>query len=617
MVLKRTHRLRVRLLLFFAASLSVPIFLIGLVTVLTARRSLLESTMREQREVARRIGDRVSTHVETVRNSLSHVAARDRFLRGNAEARWASLQQLMDDYPSLLECAVVNPEGRESLKAVRRGRRVLRSLSLVNRAGRDEFRIAQGGFSYAGPVFFTKTVRSPQMFLSVPLRGQQEALLARLSLDSVWDLVSEVRVGRTGMAFMVDGKGNLLAHPDPERVLAHENVANRPGVLAVLRERFGESPIEADNLPIYPDENGRPSLLVHYRLVPLGWDVIVQVPVKEALAPVRSMQRRVLAVAVVLGGGLLFLGLILVRRSLDPLRKLQEGAQSLGRGDLKHRLALETQDEIQIVAEEFNKMAASLERLEQTKRDLTHMIVHDLKSPLAGVLGAIDYVTSGLLGPISEEQARILKVGAKSGHDLLRLIQNLLDIAKMEEGRLPLQQEAVEVKALAEACSESLDPGFRRGNRFVRVDAPKGLFVSADRDLLERVLTNLLSNALRHSPEGGEVLVGAAASGSDGGTALVWVKDRGQGIPREYLQSIFEKFSQVGPRQGRVGTGLGLTFCKLAVEAHGGRIWAESEAGQGSTFFLHLAAAPRPPAPPAARQPAEPAAPGQQLVLNV
>jgi signal transduction histidine kinase len=176
----------------------------------------------------------------------------------------------------------------------------------------------------------------------------------------------------------------------------------------------------------------------------------------------------------------------------------------------------------------------------------------------------------------------------------------------MEEGRLELRREPVSLLELAGQCVDDLEAAILKENKVISVEVDKDLPKAwADRDLIHRVLANLLTNALKHTPVGTEISihVGVAAER----TRLVMsVKDNGDGIPPEFREKIFEKFSQAeGKKQNyRVGSGLGLTFCKMVVEAHGGDIWVDSVPGRGSEFFFSFLVAPRPASAPAADRPA-------------
>ncbi|MGQ0644800.1 MAG: ATP-binding protein [Elusimicrobiota bacterium] len=600
-LLKARAGLRARLLGFFAAALLLPVLITGWAVMRTARRSLVESILREQRELSRRVGDRVSVHVGHVRKTLLNAASQESFASATPAQQFPVLRQILANNPELMECAVLAPNGRETVKAARKGSAIVRANSLVHRGGRKEHAVPRRGRSYVGNIFFTERERIPQMFVSVPLNGRGSALLARLSLHGMWDLVSEVAVGKTGYAYVVDGQGALLAHPQRERVLAHENAAGRSVVKEFLsgqEETLGSG----GRYHTHEGDDGEKTLAVHHRIEDLGWGVVVQTPLKEALAPVAAMGRRAAAAAAAFGVLFALAGLSLVRRILEPLNELQEGAQRIGRGDLALRLDIRTGDELQRLAEEFNAMADSLSALEQSKRDLTHMIVHDLKSPLTGLLGSMDYLSTGAAGPLTPDQKKMLSLGTKSGKDLLRMIQTLLDAAKMEEGKLELHRERFSLLELAAECVDDLEANIRREGKVVSVEVPKDLpKVWADRDLIYRTLGNLLSNALKHTSQGAEISIRAALA-DEGDAVVLSVRDSGEGIPPEFLDKIFDKFGQAEAknRRHRVGVGLGLTFCKLAVEAHNGRIWVESRRGKGAEFFIRLPLAGDPEAPAAA-----------------
>jgi signal transduction histidine kinase len=175
----------------------------------------------------------------------------------------------------------------------------------------------------------------------------------------------------------------------------------------------------------------------------------------------------------------------------------------------------------------------------------------------------------------------------------------------MEEGKLELHPETFSLLDLAGQCVDDLEANINREGKVVSVEVPKDLpKVYADRDLLHRVLSNLVANALKHTSKGAEIAI-RAEPGADGRSMILSVRDTGEGIPVEYLEKIFEKFGQAELRRQsfRVGSGLGLTFCKLAVESHGGKIWVKSDVGKGSEFFVEI---PGPPADGSGQAPAFP-----------
>lgn len=225
-----------------------------------------------------------------------------------------------------------------------------------------------------------------------------------------------------------------------------------------------------------------------------------------------------------------------------------------------------------------------LRRLEKLRDDLTHMVVHDLRQPLTVICGFLDILEFHETQNLSASTQTLVTVARRSAEDLLNMIGSILDVSKMGAGEMKLQREPCDLEALIRALLATTQP--LPGNRTVTLDAPESsLTVTADVGLIRRVLQNLLSNALKNTPANGDVRIVVTPFP---GEVRVAVIDTGPGIAPEYHQRIFERFGQVEDRKNRPGTGLGLTFCKLAVEAHGGRIAVESEVGKGSTFWLAL-----------------------------
>ncbi len=249
--------------------------------------------------------------------------------------------------------------------------------------------------------------------------------------------------------------------------------------------------------------------------------------------------------------------------------------------------------------------------LAQLRDDYTGMLIHDLRAPLTSIMNGIMMVKRGLSGPITDQQQELLAIAHQGSQTMLEMINTLLDISRLEQGRPTLNPEPLSPYALVDETLDRLRPSAQGQNVRLEQQLAVGLPpLEADREKLIRVLQNLLDNAIKFSPSGSEITLGSVhvqtnADGdltvcskgvmlsvtppllAEGGWLVLWVRDKGPGIPAQYHERIFEKFGQVRGRKVR-GTGLGLTFCKLAVEAHGGQIWLESAEGMGSTFVLVL-----------------------------
>jgi two-component system, OmpR family, sensor kinase len=250
--------------------------------------------------------------------------------------------------------------------------------------------------------------------------------------------------------------------------------------------------------------------------------------------------------------------------------------------------------------QELERLNTALRQLEQDKEQLMQMVVHDLKNPLTALIGFLEILR---MDHLTTEQTLLLEGALRSGKNLSGLISDLLDVSRAEEGQLELERVAFAPRELLMDCAAEMSAWLAQDGKTIHIEAPAGLpALNADVRLIRRVILNLLSNAIKHTPPGTHVTLRACAKSSamDGEWTLssaeiqnfivLEIADTGSGIPLEYLDHIFKKFGRVnGERSSRQeSTGLGLTFCRLAVEAHAGKIDVLSSVGQGTTFRITL-----------------------------
>ena len=246
-------------------------------------------------------------------------------------------------------------------------------------------------------------------------------------------------------------------------------------------------------------------------------------------------------------------------------------------------------DQLEQAKRRVEQQNAELIRLQRMRDELVHMMVHDLKNPLSGVFSRLQMLDHYESANMTEWQRRNIRKALQSGQMLLNMITTILDVHRMEEGKLALHLEPVSLRELVDQSISEVVGEAEEANVDVPSDIPT---VEIDRSLIRRVLDNLLINAKKYTPRNGEF--GVRVRKGEGDTVVVSVWDTGEGIPKEFHEKIFEKFGQVETQAAgqRIGSGLGLTFCKMAVERHGGTIWVESEVGKGSTFSFTLPVKP-------------------------
>lgn len=281
------------------------------------------------------------------------------------------------------------------------------------------------------------------------------------------------------------------------------------------------------------------------------------------------------------------LGLVFSRLVTSPIKQLTLAAKNVANGDFSKRVHQKSRDEVGDLSVAFNSMAEQLDKKEQNRRQLLADIAHELRTPLSVVQGNLEAWLDGVIAPTPEHIAM--------AHDevilLARLITDLRDLSLAEAGQLKLNQVPAELEELIGAVISGIERRAREKNIRVAAELPPDLPpVSVDEHRIQQVLHNLLNNSLRYTPVGGTIKIGVHVETP--GQVTVYVADNGSGIHPEDLPHIFDHFYKAdrSRHRGHGGSGLGLAIVKQLVEAHGGRVWVESQLAKGSTFFFTLPA---------------------------
>jgi two-component system OmpR family sensor kinase/two-component system sensor histidine kinase BaeS len=269
-----------------------------------------------------------------------------------------------------------------------------------------------------------------------------------------------------------------------------------------------------------------------------------------------------------------------IRRAAAPIGDVMEAADRLADGDYGARVEVRGQPEVRNLARSFNAMAERLSAADRQRRNILADVAHELRTPLAVIQGNLEAILDGVYPLDAQHLAPVLE----ETKVMSRLLEDLHTLSTAEVGGLRLRRAPVLPEELVEAAVAAFRPQAKSsGVGLVASVAPGLPGVSADADRVAEVFANLLGNALRYTPTGGSIVVGAARSEADGVT--FWVRDSGSGIPPDLLPHIFERFAR-DIEAG--GAGLGLPIAKSIVEAHGGAMTAESEPGRGTTLRFTL-----------------------------
>jgi two-component system, NtrC family, sensor histidine kinase GlrK len=386
-----------------------------------------------------------------------------------------------------------------------------------------------------------------------------------------------------GAALALD---NPPATPTLRRIqrdhLRYQELVNREAQLVLANKRYSPERFKKDKDALV---DGMLDALEKIRLNQQQWTYSNL----SELSAEADMTRQ-LSVSITLGCVIAILGMsFLITRSITrPIGLLKNRTREIAQGKFHGTLNVKSPPEIGELAADINLMSKRLQELDGMKADFFASMSHELRTPLTSIKEGTGLLLEGVGGETTEKQRRLLTILAEESNRLINVVNSLLDLSKMEAGMMMYDFELANVdplikRALAEMAPLIEAKQIRLENK-VHAPLPQ---VRIDPERILQVMRNLLGNAVKFTPKGGQISVTAKPVN---GKLEVSVKDSGPGIPAESLISIFEKFSQ-GNHKGthrRQGTGLGLAIAKSIISSHGGKIWAESQLGQGSTFIFVL-----------------------------
>jgi signal transduction histidine kinase len=486
-----------------------------------------------------------------------------------------------------------------------------------DRSNSEEFRRARAEQRYFGSVALSQRDGRPHMNIAVAEASPGEGVIvADVDLGSVTDAILRAQIGTAGYAYAIDTNGQVIAHTtNISLVLGDTNLGALPQVHAALASAVATRGVVTDGR----DPEGREVLSAWDSVDPPGWWVFVEEPISVAFAPIESAIWRTVVLLVVFLLVAIATSVLLARNLANPIEAIQVAAAKIGSGSLDQRIEVSSRDELGALADEFNRMAARLQAsyagLEQEVRERTQELAsalveldeksreleaashhksefladmsHELRTPLNAISGFSQVLRKQLLGEINEKQAEYLDDILASARHLLSLIDDVLDLAKVEAGQIDLEVTPFSLRVALERGVVIVRERATREDVRITLSSDPGVdTVTGDERRIRQVVFNLLSNAVKFAPAGSTVDVAAARLD---GQVRVSISDSGPGVAPEDQERIFEVFQQAAAgKEQREGTGLGLALSKRLVELHGGHIWVESELGKGSTFVFTL-----------------------------
>ena len=564
-----------------------------------------------QQEAAAVAAVKIERFIRDVETAMKAASKGQDIAQGYLSSNYkGELKRLLFLAPAITEAIAFDSDGAKRAQLSR-----FRGVSLdvtSDPSTSTAFQQAREGNSYFGSVYFVRQ-SEPHMTFALPIehfkRNIIGVLQAEVNLKYVWEVVSNIKPGKAGYAYVTNRSGDLIAHPDISLVLQQRNVAQ----LNQVKEAFQTSSAVQEAKPVVAQDLQGKQVISSYAMIPsLDWAVFIERPVQDAYEPLYASIFRTSSLLLVGLGVALLATLFVHRRVVRPLETLRRGVERIRQGDLNARLDVKTGDEIESLADEFNEMAANLkeaytslehkvaertqaltianEKLEeasQLKSQFLANVNHELRTPLSSIIGYARLVRRETEGQIAALQQENLEDLLRNAERLLGLIDSLLDVAKIEAGKMEIQIEPVLLGELVQGAAATLEPMLQKNSVRLVLDVSSNIPpLHTDREKLRQIILNLLGNAVKFTNRG-EIRISACQENGDFKLA---VSDTGIGVARADATRIFEEFDR-----GRLsndgsyrGTGLGLAIVKKLVDVLGGHVAVESEVGKGSTFTVTL-----------------------------
>ncbi len=599
-------------LIFFILGLSV-ILLVGVISYQSKKDALKRQAEKSLSIMASELADKVDRYLNDKLEDTRAIALHYSLygLKTTTSSQNAILSKYLKIYPYFDHISVINVEDiKKPEKPTYSNSWYLPALS---------------GQVTSSDMYISPITDKPTMAFAAPVYDKAgnivSVLTTNLKLEYLWEIIDAVQrenmaSGHSGYAFLVNRNGILIGYPDRSKILHGNRLPKPPDMAKMLREMTSKKTGTA----YYTSRTTGVKKLAGF--APLigfgdyhghGWSVGVNENYSELLEPMNHLLKMYFVLFLVVSLVALVVSRYLAEYIVRPVNHLREGASKIGAGNFDLRIPRMHEDEIGELANSFNSMADALQerdrkineymeslknanrelertndelvRLEKEKTDFNAMITHDIKSPLSTILAYAEMIQDGSLSR-QEEIEKAMSSVYTSGKKILTLVDNFLISAAIEAGKLKLNLQPLDINNLVEDSMGAFIPQAERRNVTISLVKETALpHITGDKVQLDRVICNILGNALKYIPPGASVTVTTRLALD---SVEIDISDTGGGIPEKDVDTMFQKFRRSSATGKIDGMGLGLYISKAVAEAHGGSVSLKSKLGEGATFTVRI-----------------------------
>jgi len=593
-----------QILMVFAVVIIICLGISGWFLLQISENIIINKISNGDTQLAQRAGQEVKAEIANIKSVLEILVATQGWRQMDAKAIKNDLSLIENNFPDIMEIYIADLEGNQIAK---KGTEKLENVSKI-----WSFQLAKEGEEIISDIFLDPQTLKPIQIITLPIIENKKVvgvLSAEIDFKRIMLSIKNIDVGQNGSLFVVANNGRVIAHTYMEQ-LSDLDFSRSPVVEEVLTGQIGM-------MKGYIDELGHQVMGTYVPIWELGWGIVVQRTLTDISTELEQVRNTIFIAIIISVLSAILAGWLMSGKISKPINLLANASEKVAQGDLHILVNVKSSNEIGVLASSFNQMVVSLRKsrnklkqwgkelekrvakrteelesanlklqeLDQLKSMFIASMSHELRTPLNSIIGFTGIMLQEMSGEINEEQRKQLTLVKNSANHLLNLINDVIDISKIEAGKVEIAIEEFDLSVLAQEIKDSFAVAVDKKGLELSLKAPPTLVIESDERRTKQILVNFVSNAVKFTDRG-EIEIKVTKRDE---VAEISVRDTGIGIRKEDMGKLFKTFSRITTK-GRIeeGTGLGLYLSKKIAYLLGGDITAESEFGKGSVFTLTL-----------------------------